>query len=56
MTFGQKVYGEPMLQVLSDEWIDFSHTAKVNGEVLDVSDPTQFAKVLWQHVLQGEAQ
>ncbi|MFJ7404801.1 MULTISPECIES: bifunctional phosphopantothenoylcysteine decarboxylase/phosphopantothenate--cysteine ligase CoaBC [unclassified Lysinibacillus] len=56
VTFGQKVYGEPMLQVLSDEWIDFSHTAKVNGEVLDVSDVTQFAKALWQYVLQGEAQ
>ncbi|MFJ5765222.1 bifunctional phosphopantothenoylcysteine decarboxylase/phosphopantothenate--cysteine ligase CoaBC [Lysinibacillus sp. NPDC093210] len=56
VTFGQKVQGEPMLQVLSDGWIDFSHTAKVNGEVLDVSDATQFAKALWQYVLQGEAQ
>lgn len=56
VTFGQKVVGEPIVQVISNEWIDFSHVAKVNGEELDVSDAAQFAKELWQLVLQGETQ
>lgn len=56
MTFGQKVLGNPMLQVIADEWIDDSQTATINGQIVNISDTTQFAKVLWQHILQGELQ
>ncbi|MFJ7667829.1 bifunctional phosphopantothenoylcysteine decarboxylase/phosphopantothenate--cysteine ligase CoaBC [Lysinibacillus sp. NPDC097195] len=56
VTFGQSVIGQPLLQVLSDDWIDFSHTAQVNGQFVDVSDAQQFARVVWQHILQGETQ
>ncbi|CAM5509888.1 CoA biosynthesis protein CoaBC OS=Lysinibacillus sphaericus OX=1421 GN=LS41612_18110 PE=4 SV=1 [Lysinibacillus sphaericus] len=44
-----------MLQVIADEWIDYSQTATIN-EIVNISDTTQFAKVLWQHILQGESQ
>lgn len=54
--FGQKVLGNPMLQVIADEWIDYSQTATINGQIVNISDTTQFAKVLWQHILQGESQ
>ncbi len=56
VTFGQKVLGNPMLQVIADEWIDDSQTATINGQIVNISDTTQFAKVLWQHILQGESQ
>lgn len=56
VTFGQKVLGNPMLQVIADEWIDYSQTATINGQIVNISDTTQFAKVLWQHILQGESQ
>ncbi|POZ57721.1 Coenzyme A biosynthesis bifunctional protein CoaBC [Lysinibacillus sphaericus] len=56
VTFGQKVLGNPMLQVIADEWIDDSQTATINGQIVNISDTTQFAKVLWQHILQGELQ
>lgn len=56
VTFGQKVLGNPMLQVITDEWIDDSQTATINGQIVNISDTTQFAKVLWQHILQGELQ
>jgi len=56
VTFGQTVIGQPILQVVSDEWIDFSHTATINEQLVDVSDAQQFAQALWQYVLQGEAQ
>lgn len=56
MTFGQKVLGNPLLQVIADEWIDYSQTATINGQIVNISDTTQFAKVLWQHILQGESQ
>ncbi|WP_409368313.1 bifunctional phosphopantothenoylcysteine decarboxylase/phosphopantothenate--cysteine ligase CoaBC [Lysinibacillus sp. 38-6] len=56
VTFGQTVIGQPILQVVSDEWIDFSHTAKIKEQLVDVSDAHQFAQALWQYVLQGEAQ
>lgn len=56
VTFGQTVIGQPILQVVSDEWIDFSHTAKIKEQLVDVSDAHQFAQALWQYVLQGETQ
>lgn len=56
VTFGQKVLGNPVLQVIADEWIDYSQTATINGQIVNISDTTQFAKVLWQHILQGESQ
>jgi len=56
VTFGQTVIGQPILQVVSDEWIDFSHTAKIKEQLVDVSDAQQFAQALWQYILQGEAQ
>lgn len=56
VTFGQKVLGNPMLQVIADEWIDYSQTATINGQIVNISDTTRFAKVLWQHILQGESQ
>lgn len=56
VTFGQKVLGNPLLQVIADEWIDYSQTATINGQIVNISDTTQFAKVLWQHILQGESQ
>lgn len=56
VTFGQKVLGNPMLQVIADEWIDYSQTATINGQIVNISDTTQFAKVLWHHILQGESQ
>ncbi|UDK95758.1 bifunctional phosphopantothenoylcysteine decarboxylase/phosphopantothenate--cysteine ligase CoaBC [Lysinibacillus sphaericus] len=56
VTFGQKVLGNPVLQVIADEWIDYSQTATINGQIVNISDTTRFAKVLWQHILQGESQ
>jgi len=56
VSFGQTVIGQPILQVVSDEWIDFSHTAKIKEQLVDVSDAHQFAQALWQYILQGEAQ
>lgn len=56
VTFGQNVIGQPILQVVSDEWIDFSHTAKIKEQLVDVSNAQQFAQALWQYVLQGETQ
>ncbi|MGE6514315.1 bifunctional phosphopantothenoylcysteine decarboxylase/phosphopantothenate--cysteine ligase CoaBC [Lysinibacillus sphaericus] len=55
VTFGQKVVGEPMLNVISPEWIDFSDTAEVNGQIVEVTNAAQFAKSLWTYVLQGVA-
>ncbi|MGE7089954.1 bifunctional phosphopantothenoylcysteine decarboxylase/phosphopantothenate--cysteine ligase CoaBC [Lysinibacillus sp. NPDC048646] len=54
VTFGQEVIGEPMLTVVSHEWIDFSDVAEVNGNVLEVTNAVQFAKALWTYVLLGE--
>ena len=56
VTFGQKVLGNPVLQVIADEWIDYSQTATINGQIVNISDTTQFAKVLWHHILKGESQ
>ncbi|CAM5289075.1 hypothetical protein LSPH24S_02578 [Lysinibacillus sphaericus] len=39
-----------------NERIDYSQTATINGQIVNISDTTQFAKVLWQHILQGESQ
>jgi len=56
ITFGQKVIGKPMITIISDKWIDFSDTAKINGQIWDTTDAKHFAQAFWTYILQGEKQ
>lgn len=56
VTFGQKVLGEPMLNIQSERWIDFSEKAQLNGQIIATTNPQQFARTLWSHILKGEEQ
>ncbi|MBG9755580.1 bifunctional phosphopantothenoylcysteine decarboxylase/phosphopantothenate--cysteine ligase CoaBC [Lysinibacillus sphaericus] len=56
VTFGQEVLGEPMLNIRSDRWIEFSEEAQLNGRIIATTNPQQFARTLWTHILKGEEQ
>jgi len=56
VTFGQEVLGEPMLNIRSDRWIEFSEEAQLNGLIIAMTNPQQFARTLWTHILKGEEQ
>lgn len=55
VVFGQAIIGEATVNVESTNWIECSHTAFINGQVVDPRDALQFAKVLWAYLLEGEA-
>ena len=54
VTFGQPIIGEASINVESKGWIEQSSEAMINGKVYDTRDATQFAKVLWSLLLEGE--
>lgn len=55
VVFGQAIIGEATVNVESTDWIEWSHKAVINGQVVDPRNATQFAKVLWSYLLEGEA-
>lgn len=56
ITFGQKVQGTPMLNILSERWIEFSEKAELNGQFLATINPQFFAQTLWSYIIKGEEQ
>ncbi|KUF36409.1 MULTISPECIES: bifunctional phosphopantothenoylcysteine decarboxylase/phosphopantothenate--cysteine ligase CoaBC [Lysinibacillus] len=56
ITFGQQVQGKPMINILSDSWIDFSENAQLNGQFLATTNPQLFAQTLWSHITKDEVQ
>ena len=55
ITFGQKCKGTPMLNILSERWIDFSEK-RLNGQFLATINPQLFAQTLWSYIIKGEEQ
>ncbi|WP_336634383.1 bifunctional phosphopantothenoylcysteine decarboxylase/phosphopantothenate--cysteine ligase CoaBC [Lysinibacillus fusiformis] len=56
VTFGQEVLGEPMLNIHSERWIDFSEEAQINGQIIATTIPQHFARTVWAQILMGEEQ